>query len=65
MKKKRIISMNSRAKLYHRAECRYVKQIKIKNRMEISRSQAEELGYCIVVQLSRHKFNLFIMNRYM
>ncbi len=45
MKKKRIISMNSRAKLYHRAECRYAKQIKIKNRMEISRSQAEELGY--------------------
>lgn len=24
-----------------------------------------ELGICIVVQLSRHKFNIFIMNRYM
>ncbi len=47
MKKKMIISMNSRAKLYHRAECRYAKQIKIKNRMEISRSQAEELGYFV------------------
>ena len=45
--KKKDISMNSRAKLYHRAECRYAKQIKIKNRMEISRSQAEELGYCV------------------
>ncbi len=28
-------------------------------------SDEDELGVNIVVQLSRHKFNLFIMNRYM
>ena len=41
----RVVSMQSKAKVYHREECRYAKKILPKNRMQLSSEAAEkEIG---------------------
>ena len=43
----RVVSMQSKAKVYHREECRYAKKILPKNRMQLSSEAAEKAGYHI------------------
>lgn len=40
----RVVSMQSKAKVYHRQECRYAKKILPKNRMQLSSEETEKSG---------------------
>lgn len=42
---KRVISMDSKSMVYHRAGCRYAKQIHEKNKVQINRDTIETYGY--------------------
>lgn len=44
----RVVSMQSKAKVYHREECRYAKKILPKNRMQLSSEAAEKRGIIFV-----------------
>lgn len=43
----RVVSIQSKAKVYHRQECRYAKRILPKNKMQLSSKEAEKAGYHI------------------
>ena len=68
MSTKRVISINTSSKIYHKHGCRYVKKMLPQNRLDISKKEIRRQGFhcCRYCNSMNHHYNTeqTIMNHY-